>query len=62
MSNEDIFAEYIKESGLTALNPAWVLWMLNILADMPSTARINPVWLRANTVFFNDDEPPMGIE
>lgn len=63
MTNEDVFAAFIKEVGVQQLNTAWVLWMLGkIKAANALKQTINPEWLRATHRQFGDNEPPMYVD
>lgn len=65
MSNEDVFADYIKEmveqEDNCALNSDWVLWMLRLIKASKG-AVINPEWLRASHQEGGEMEPIMFCE
>lgn len=60
--NIEVFEKYLIKIGNAPLNPAWVLWMLNIIKESDiKGAKLNPDYLTARYKLPNDPEPSMFL-
>lgn len=60
MSNEEVIAEYLRETGVKWVSVAWVVWALKSIESANQRGvGINPEYLRASHRFVGDDKPAM---